>query len=192
MLGEKIISERKKCKLSQEDLAEKLGITRQTISNWELNETSPDLKQASKLCDIFNISLDELTGKENAILTRLDKTESNSKLIIKLVKTVGITLGTLIFILLCIVSIYIYSTNYYTAEPTATGEGRFCYYNGKISDYTVMKNNSDGSLSYDVGDINIINDLDLYNIKTGEPKEILEKIVKYIKDNGGTCLEDKK
>lgn len=191
MLGEKIISERKKCKLSQEDLAEKLGITRQTISNWELNETSPDLKQASKLCDIFNLSLDELTGKENAILTKLDKTESNSKLIIKLVKTVGITLGTLIFILLCIVSIYIYSTNYYTAEPTATGEGRFCYYNGKISDYTVMKNNSDGSLSYDVGDINIINDLDLYNIKKGEPKEILEKIVKYIKDNGGTCLEDK-
>lgn len=191
MLGEKIISERKKCKLSQEDLAEKLGITRQTISNWELNETSPDLKQASKLCDIFNISLDELTGKENAILTKLDKTESNSKLIIKLVKTVGITLGTLIFILLCIVSIYIYSTNYYTAEPTATGEGRFCYYNGKISDYTVMKNNSDGSLSYDVGDINIMNDLDLYNIKTGEPKEVLEKIVKYIKDNGGTCLEDK-
>lgn len=191
MLGEKIISERKKCKLSQEDLAEKLGITRQTISNWELNETSPDLKQASKLCDIFNISLDELTGKENAILTKLDKTESNSKLIIKLVKTVGITLGTLIFILLCIVSIYIYSTNYYTAEPTATGEGRFCYYNGKISDYTVMKNNSDGSLSYDIGDTNIINDLDLYNIKTGEPKEVLEKIVKYIKDNGGTCLEDR-
>lgn len=191
MLGEKIISERKKCKLSQEDLAEKLGITRQTISNWELNETSPDLKQASKLCDIFNISLDELIGKENAILTRLDKTENNSKLIIKLVKTVGITLGTLIFILLCIVSIYIYSTNYYTAEPTATGEGRFCYYNGKISNYTVMKNNSDGSLSYDVGDINIINDLDLYNVKTGDPKEVLEKIVKYIKDNGGTCLEDR-
>lgn len=191
MLGEKIISERKKCKLSQEDLAEKLGITRQTISNWELNETSPDLKQASKLCDIFNISLDELIGKENAILTRLDKTENNSKLIIKLVKTVGITLGTLIFILLCIVSIYIYSTNYYTAEPTATGEGRFCYYNGKISNYTVMKNNSDGSLSYDVGDINIMNDLDLYNVKKGEPKEILEKIVKYIKDNGGTCLEDR-
>lgn len=191
MLGEKIISERKKCKLSQEDLAEKLGITRQTISNWELNETSPDLKQASKLCDIFNISLDELTGKESAILTKLDKTESNSKLIIKLVKTVGITLGTLIFILLCIVSIYIYSTNYYTAEPTATGEGKICYYNGKISDYTVMKNNSDGSLSYDIGDINIMNDLDLYNVKKGEPKEILEKIVKYIKDNGGTCLEDR-
>lgn len=51
MLGEKNICGRKQCKLSQEDLAEKLGITRQIISNWELNETSPDLKHASKLCD---------------------------------------------------------------------------------------------------------------------------------------------
>lgn len=51
MLGEKIVWGRKKCKLSQKDLTEKLGIARQTISNWELNETIPDLKQASKLCD---------------------------------------------------------------------------------------------------------------------------------------------
>lgn len=51
MLWEKIVWGRKKCKLSQKDLAEKIGITRETISNWELNETSPDLKQASKLCD---------------------------------------------------------------------------------------------------------------------------------------------
>lgn len=191
MLGERIINGRKQYKLSQEDLAEKIGVTRQTISNWELNETSPDLKQASKLCDIFNISMDELIGKENVILTKLDKTENNSKLIIKLVKTVGITLGTLIFILLCIVSIYIYSTNYYTAEPIATGEGKVCYYNGTIGDYTVMKNNSDGTLSYDVSDINILNELNLYNTKTGNVEEILNKIVKYIEDNGGICMKEK-
>mgnify|MGYP004521675575 CR=1 FL=1 len=35
----------KKHKLNQEDLAEMIGVTRQTISNWELNGTSPDLKQ---------------------------------------------------------------------------------------------------------------------------------------------------
>ena len=58
MLGEKIIKERKKHYLSQENLAEVIGVTRQTISNWELNETSPDLKQAEKLADIFNISMD--------------------------------------------------------------------------------------------------------------------------------------
>ena len=64
MIGEKITSERKKHKLNQEDLAEMIGVTRQTISNWELNETSPDLKQAQKLSDIFNISVDELIGKK--------------------------------------------------------------------------------------------------------------------------------
>ena len=83
MLGEKIIQERKKHYLSQENLAEVVGVTRQTISNWELNETSPDLKQAEKLADIFNISMDELIGNKNILLEKIDKTESNSKLIIK-------------------------------------------------------------------------------------------------------------
>ena len=45
MIGEKITNERKKHKFNQEDLAEMIGVTRQTISNWELNGTSPNLKQ---------------------------------------------------------------------------------------------------------------------------------------------------
>lgn len=66
-LGNNILNYRKKENLSQEDLARKVGVTRQTISKWELNETSPDLKQSIKLAKIFNISLDELTNniKEN-------------------------------------------------------------------------------------------------------------------------------
>ena len=88
MLGEKIINERKNHKLSQEELAEMVGVTRQTISNWELNETSPDLKQAQKLSDIFNISMDELIGRKNVLLEKVDKTESNSNLIIKLIKII--------------------------------------------------------------------------------------------------------
>ena len=66
----------KKHKLSQEELAEMIGVTRQTISNWELNETSPDLKQAQKLSNIFDISLDELIGRKNLLLEKIDKTES--------------------------------------------------------------------------------------------------------------------
>ena len=191
MIGEKIISERKKHKLNQEDLAELIGVTRQTISNWELNETSPDLKQAQKLSDIFNISMDELIGKKNIILAKIDKTERNSNLIINLIKTFGITLGTLIFILVCIIGIYFYTTNYYESELISTGEGRICYYNGKISNYVIMKNNGDNSLSFDIEESSIVNDLNLYNVKTGNPKEILDKIVKYIEDNGGVCLDEK-
>ena len=43
-IGQNIMILRKSAKLSQEQLAEKMGVTRQTISNWELNESSPDLK----------------------------------------------------------------------------------------------------------------------------------------------------
>ena len=191
MLGEKIIKERKNHRLSQEELAEMIGVTRQTISNWELNETSPDLKQAQKLSEIFNISIDELIGKKNILLEKINITESNSKLIIKLIKALGITLGILIFVLLCIVWIYFSTINYYKSEPTASGEGRTCYYNGKISDYVIMKNNTDNSLSFNIADEIIIKEFNLDNIKTGDPKEILYKIVVYIQENGGVCLEEK-
>ena len=45
-LGQKIASLRKKNNLSQEELAERIGVTRQTISKWELEETTPDINQA--------------------------------------------------------------------------------------------------------------------------------------------------
>ena len=191
MLGEKIIEERKKYNLSQEALAEMVGVTRQTISNWELNETSPDLKQAQKLAAIFNISMDELIGNKNILLEKIDKTESNSKLIIKLIKVLGITLGILIFVLLCIIGLYFSTINYYQSEATASGEGRICYFNGKISDYVIMKNNTDNTLSFEIEDETVRNEFNLDNIKSGEPKEILDKIVTYIKENGGACLEEK-
>ena len=64
-LGNLILKYRKQKNLSQEDLAKEIGVTRQTISKWELNETSPDLKQAAKLAGLFEISLDELILKQN-------------------------------------------------------------------------------------------------------------------------------
>ena len=42
--GEQLLNLRKSNNLSQEELANKIGVTRQTISKWELNETTPDLK----------------------------------------------------------------------------------------------------------------------------------------------------
>ena len=48
-IGNKIMELRKKNNLSQEELAEKVGVARQTISKWELGETAPDLKQAKKI-----------------------------------------------------------------------------------------------------------------------------------------------
>ena len=63
-LNEKILLLRKKEGLSQESLAEKLDVTRQTISNWELGQTSPDLCQAKLLAQVFKVSLDDLTDNK--------------------------------------------------------------------------------------------------------------------------------
>ncbi len=59
-IGKNISKLRRRQNLSQEQLAEKIGVTRQTISNWELGESSPDIRQAKKLSKTFNISLDQL------------------------------------------------------------------------------------------------------------------------------------
>lgn len=61
-IGEKIVSLRKKYNFTQEKLSEKINVSRQTLSNWEGDITSPDLKQASILAKIFKISLDELVS----------------------------------------------------------------------------------------------------------------------------------
>lgn len=59
-LGNSLFQARKKCGLSQEEVAEKLGVSRQTISKWETNETLPDIRQSKRLAVLYRLSLDEL------------------------------------------------------------------------------------------------------------------------------------
>ena len=59
-IGKNLLNARKKSGLTQEEVAEKLGVSRQTISNWELDETLPDIFQSKKLSKLYNLSLDEL------------------------------------------------------------------------------------------------------------------------------------
>ena len=60
-LGECLQKARKQRGFSQQQLADELGVSRQTISKWELNETQPELSQARKLAEALHLSLDELT-----------------------------------------------------------------------------------------------------------------------------------
>ncbi len=59
-LGNNLFQARKKCGLSQEDVAEKLGVSRQTVSKWETDETLPDICQSKKMAVLYRLSLDEL------------------------------------------------------------------------------------------------------------------------------------
>lgn len=58
-LGNNLFQARKKAGLSQEAVAEKLGVSRQTISKWETDETVPDIYQAKRLAKLYHLSLDE-------------------------------------------------------------------------------------------------------------------------------------
>ena len=91
-LGKKILELRKKEVFSQEQLAEKMNVTRQTISKWELNETTPDIKQAKELSKIFKVSLDELTDNDisDLVIEKVSNTEKLAGLVIKILKWIGI------------------------------------------------------------------------------------------------------
>ena len=98
--GTKISELRKKEKLSQEALAEKLNVTRQTISNWELDETTPDINQAKELSKIFKISIDELVGNDvqNVLVEKVSNTEKLAGMTIKIIKFIGIAFAVMLVI----------------------------------------------------------------------------------------------
>ena len=62
-IGEKIHSLRTSRELSQEKFAELLDVSRQSVSKWETDSSVPEIDKMLRICDIFGISLDELTGR---------------------------------------------------------------------------------------------------------------------------------
>ena len=87
-LGENIFKLRKEYNLSQEQLAEKINVTRQTISNWELGETAPNPEQLKLLSKELNISIDELLNNDikQVLVEKVSNTEKLAKIIIKILK----------------------------------------------------------------------------------------------------------
>ena len=59
-IGTKINEARLSAQLTQEQAAEQLGVSRQTISNWENNKTYPDIISVIKMSDLYEVSLDRL------------------------------------------------------------------------------------------------------------------------------------
>lgn len=66
-LGEKLRTLRKEKKLSQEALAEKLRVSRQSVSKWESGQSIPEIQKILLICDIFDLSADEFLREEQVI-----------------------------------------------------------------------------------------------------------------------------
>ena len=60
MICENLLFLRKQAGLSQEALAEKLGVTRQTLAKWENGESIPDIQRCDQIAEVFQINLDDL------------------------------------------------------------------------------------------------------------------------------------
>ena len=91
-LGNNILKLRKKNGLSQEQLGEQVNVTRQTISNWELGETTPNPEQLKLLSKALNVSIDELIDNDikGILETKVSNTEKLAGIIIKILKGIGI------------------------------------------------------------------------------------------------------
>lgn len=80
-IGIKIKNARVKAKLTQEQSAEALGVSRQTISNWENNKTYPDIVSVVKMSDLYNISLDRLLKEEKSMSDYLGYLEESTNVV---------------------------------------------------------------------------------------------------------------
>lgn len=65
MFQENLISLRKINDLSQEELAERIGVSRQTLSKYETGESVPDIEKCKQLADVFGVSLDDLVNYDS-------------------------------------------------------------------------------------------------------------------------------
>jgi transcriptional regulator with XRE-family HTH domain len=98
--SEKLKTFRNSCGLTQADIAEQLHISRQAISKWENGLNEPDIMSIIQLCDILEVSLDELLRDDLLLVQKLAQKERSFK---KLIVAIAI-LGLVIILLLCMVS----------------------------------------------------------------------------------------
>ncbi len=79
-IGEKLLKLRKEKHLSQEEVAERLNVSRQTVSKWETDQSTPDFDKLIPLCNLYEISADELlTGIKKEKEETLEGEESTMK-----------------------------------------------------------------------------------------------------------------
>ncbi|MEE1060282.1 MAG: helix-turn-helix transcriptional regulator [Ruminococcus sp.] len=111
---------RKQKGLSQEELANRLNVSRQTISKWEVGDSTPDMEKLVAICDLFDVSLDNLVmGKEDepqtqapvksefsTMLNEKVLTEKNKKKAKSALKIAGIIAAAVI--LIDVISMIIY------------------------------------------------------------------------------------
>lgn len=185
-LGENILNLRRKFNLSQEMLSEKIGVSRQTISNWELGETSPNPDQLKLLSKTFNVSVDELLDNDiNGVLVeKVSNTEKLAGIIIKILKVIGLLF--IILFIIDIVALIIFSITKMNNKVSVenTDVSLVCYLNDEEYKYFISYDSDDLILEHNGSEFidNILKDKDI------EKGTSMVKFIKnYFENNNGYC-----
>lgn len=100
-IGVKLKEARLQAGLTQENVAEEIQVTHQTISNWETEKSFPDIVSVIKLSTLYNISLDKLLKGDEEMIEHLEKStnivKSNQKLIIAIIANVMMIIAFILF-----------------------------------------------------------------------------------------------
>ena len=185
-LGNKLLDLRKQSKLTQEEVADRLMVTRQTISNWELNQTKPDIDQTKGLSKLYNISIDELI--DNDIKEILTKKVSNVEKLAGLIYTI-LKIVVILFISAIILSIIgvallsgIRKSVVVETEITTT---LTCELNNEKYEIKITTIGDDNEITEIGGSSKLINILDLEKYQYMD--QLQDKVTSYIETNGGNC-----
>lgn len=80
-IGKKLRDARNAAKLTQESAAESLGVSRQTVSNWETGKTYPDIVSVIRMSDLYSVSLDCLLKEEKTVSNYLNYLEESTNVV---------------------------------------------------------------------------------------------------------------
>ena len=186
-LGNKILKLRKEKGYSQEEMAEKLDVTRQTISNWELGSTQPNPEQLKGLSKCLNVSIDELLDNDikGVIVEKVSNTEKLAGIIIKILKVFGILI--ILYVVLMFVALIAFMAFRKESTDSVDNNATSATLNCSIEeqDYTIT-----------IGDDTYFNcpecsdEMKIYLRDITDWANIdhsVENIENYFSENGGTC-----
>ena len=102
-IGRKLKEARQMSGLTQENVAEKLNVSRQTISNWETEKFYPDMLYVLQLSDLYQVSLDELLKGDERMIQHLENStnvvKSNQKILLAFICNICLLFLFFIFII---------------------------------------------------------------------------------------------
>lgn len=200
MLNQNIKTVRKNKGFTQEDLANRLHVTRQTISKWEKGYSVPDADMLAKLAEEMEVSVGELLGaeeisseKNDALVDQLARINEQlsiknrrSKRIWKTVIILAVVFFVVIPLAVSIPGFIMYSSH--TGESTGDGITEWEYsLDGKDYKYEIRYDKNYNIVSYSSdGDSTIDEELNLDSYT--DANEVKERIESYFEDEGGELI----